>query len=106
MSISRDGKCILIALAHGEQIAVVQGQITVVMNNTAYVIDPTEFDYLEERQLIVVEASGCRITGRGRAWAKQWGTELWGSDPVMKAKAARAKSLSRVRLRRGNRRGR
>lgn len=105
MKLSRDGKCILIALTIGERVAVVGGHITVVMNNTAYIIDRTEFDFLEEKQLIVIEDAGCRITGRGRVWAKRFGDEMWGKDPALKAKRQRAKSLSRVRLRRGNRRG-
>ncbi len=106
MKLSRDGKCILIALALGERIAVVEDHITVVMNGTAYIIDRVEFDYLEEKGLIAIGVEGCRITGRGRVWAKRFGDDIWGKDPALKAKRQRAKSLSRVRLRRGNRRGR
>lgn len=100
MKLSNEGKCIVIALALGEKVAVVQDHISVVMGGCAFAINRAEFDFLEEKQLIVIEANGTRVTGRGRAWAKRWWREMGHSE------LGKEKSLSRIRLRRGNRRGR
>ena len=106
MKLSKDGKCVVIALYWGERVTVVGDKIAVVLENQAFEVDRLEFDALEEQRLIAIEKSGPRITGRGRVWAKRWWGEMFGFTPQQKAKAEREKSLSRVRLRRGNRRGR
>jgi hypothetical protein len=106
MKLSKDGKCVVIALFWGEKVTVLQDKIAVVLNDQAFEVNRLEFDALEEMRLVVVEESGPRITGRGRVWAKKWWGELFGFTDDQKAKAERMKSLSRVRLRRGNRRGR
>lgn len=105
MKLSKDGKCVVIALFWGEPVTVVQGKIAIVLNNQAFAVDPVEFDALEAMRLIVIEESGPRITGRGRIWAKKWWGELFGFTAGQKIKAQRLLPLSRVRLRRGNRRG-
>lgn len=105
MKLSREGKCIVIALALGERVTVVNDKIAVVMDGKAFAIDRAEFDFLESKGMIRIDAIGCRVTGRGRAWAKEWWGEM-GHSELGKEKLKREKSLSRVRLRRGNRRGR
>lgn len=105
MKLSKDAKCVVIALYWGEVVTVYKDRIVVVMNNQAFVVDPVEFDALEEKRLITIEASGPRITGRGRVWAKRWWGELFGFTPGQKAKAERMKAQSRHRMRRGNRGG-
>jgi hypothetical protein len=100
MKLSRDGKCIAIALLMGEQVTTYKDKIVVVMDRReAFVVDRLEFDALEESQVITIDEHGCRLTGRGRVWAKKWAREVFGTTPADKVRAENQKIKSRRALR-------
>ena len=106
MKLSRDGKCIAVALMLGQRVTVYKDMIVVVLDESEAVqVNRLEFDFLEEKGVIAIDQHGVRLTGRGRAWAKGWARDVLGRTPIDKIREHNQKVRSRRALR-PQRRGR